>query len=209
MFFGDAEIEGRVVIVSGCRTLAKQKYLFNGWVKRLPGFNLAADPNRVFGGGKWRGSWHMQQADGYCYAVDLRRKRNIFGKSKISWADVERVAKEYGLRRTVPSENWHYQHRNAAGVFPAPEMALGRPWPRRPSSSPVLKRRLVGLSRMNSLPHVRWLQREILFVKPDGVFGPVTEKKVRDLQSYFGLEPDGVVGMKTWGLLDRLGAPRA
>lgn len=34
----------------------------------------------------------------------------------------------------------------------------------------------------------------------DGVFGPATERRVKDLQAFFGLTADGIVGEKTWGI---------
>jgi peptidoglycan hydrolase-like protein with peptidoglycan-binding domain len=33
-----------LIITSGTRTRAEQEYLYNGWINRLPGFNLAAKP---------------------------------------------------------------------------------------------------------------------------------------------------------------------
>ena len=35
-----------LIISSGTRTREEQAYLYNGWVKRLPGFNLAAPPGQ-------------------------------------------------------------------------------------------------------------------------------------------------------------------
>lgn len=35
----------------------------------------------------------------------------------------------------------------------------------------------------------------------DGVFGPSTEKAIKDLQRFFGLKVDGVVGPSTWRIL--------
>ncbi len=36
---------------------------------------------------------------------------------------------------------------------------------------------------------------------PTGVFGPRTEDSVRELQSRYNLEPDGIVGPSTWAIL--------
>ena len=57
--------------------------------------------------------------------------------------------------------------------------------------------------------HVRWVQAVIRNkaggdISVDGIFGPHTEKRVKDLQRFFGLVPDGVVGPKTWGIIDFL-----
>lgn len=38
-------------------------------------------------------------------------------------------------------------------------------------------------------------------VQCDGVFGPVTEAAIKDVQTFFGLTVDGVVGPATWSVL--------
>jgi peptidoglycan hydrolase-like protein with peptidoglycan-binding domain len=38
----------------------------------------------------------------------------------------------------------------------------------------------------------------------DGKFGPTTENRVKDVQRYFKLTADGIVGPKTWGIIDYL-----
>ena len=47
---------------------------------------------------------------------------------------------------------------------------------------------------------VRTLQRE-LQIAADGIFGPITERTVRDYQSEHGLTIDGIVGPETWQAL--------
>jgi peptidoglycan hydrolase-like protein with peptidoglycan-binding domain len=39
----------------------------------------------------------------------------------------------------------------------------------------------------------------------DGIFGAATEAAVKRFQSNFGLDPDGVVGPRTWERIDALG----
>jgi len=40
----------------------------------------------------------------------------------------------------------------------------------------------------------------------DGRFGPATLASVKNLQSFFHLQVDGVAGPKTWGLVDYVAA---
>ena len=47
---------------------------------------------------------------------------------------------------------------------------------------------------------VKVLQR-YLGINPDGNFGPVTDKKVREWQKSKGLTPDGVVGPHSWSII--------
>lgn len=53
---------------------------------------------------------------------------------------------------------------------------------------------------------VKWLQLGINNISGrgltvDGAFGPATDRAVRDLQKWFGLAVDGIVGPKTWQLI--------
>ena len=47
---------------------------------------------------------------------------------------------------------------------------------------------------------VKVLQK-YLGINPDGDFGPVTDKKVREWQKSKGLTPDGVIGPKSWVII--------
>ncbi len=58
----------------------------------------------------------------------------------------------------------------------------------------------VTLRRGDRGPAVAELQ-DLLFLKDDGVFGPRTERAVRDFQEEKGLTRDGVVGPATWKAL--------
>lgn len=48
---------------------------------------------------------------------------------------------------------------------------------------------------------VKYLQK-LLHLTQDGVFGPKTDKAVKEFQKAHGLEADGIVGPKTWEKLD-------
>jgi len=121
-FFADPEIAGRFKIGSGVRTQDHQRRLYIGWIRRIVGYNLAANPDRVIGttdeGWTARGSWHMQQEDGWGYAIDTTKPWWMSNKSRAAIFD--RVAPKYGLARTVPSESWHLQPRNLSGWFHDP-----------------------------------------------------------------------------------------
>lgn len=74
----------------------------------------------------------------------------------------------------------------AAGVFSL--------WPL--AAKPTLRKGATGDA-------VRYLQG-VLHLGADGRFGPVTDAYVRAWQRFAGLTVDGVVGPKTWALIDRL-----
>lgn len=128
-FMRDDRIIDRVWVVSGSRPKetggeppTSQRRLFTGFVNRVPGFNLAANPDRVIASCRWatptfvaNGSWHMQQKGpglGGSGAADL-------GWAGIDVQLMHVVAFDYGLRFPVPGENWHCQAYTSAGVFPA------------------------------------------------------------------------------------------
>ena len=48
---------------------------------------------------------------------------------------------------------------------------------------------------------VKYLQT-YLHLMPDGIFGPLTEEAVKDFQKSHGLTVDGIVGAKTWAIID-------
>ena len=209
----DSRIAGKVKIVSGVRSYADQKRLYDGWKAGKAGFNLAANPDRKFGK-LFQGSWHMQQPfDGYGHAVDLR----ITGRG-LSTGDVARIAKEYGIRQTVwnPFEWWHFQWRDSSGPFDAPAMKG------RKSETQKTKKEKVNLKGVafaisewkeqvirqplrkgarNSA--VKVLQQQLANKgfpsgHPDGIFGRKTLSAVKSFQRANGLVIDGIVGRKTW-----------
>ncbi len=126
----DPRTRGRLSIYSGVRTYAHQKRLYDDWVAGRRK-DVAANPERVIGdrtffgvSGIAQGSWHMAQPrlGGWGYAADLAGYD----------AGTEAIAREYGLLRTVPSEQWHYQPDYSSTPFDSPtdptevDMAEGR-----------------------------------------------------------------------------------
>ena len=214
-FLNDPRVKGRVKICSGGRTYNHQKELYTKY-KNGKG-NLAANPDRRFGPkaldgkGIWRGSWHMQQLDGFVYAVDIRCKG-------ISWTSAHDIAEDYGIRKTVPSENWHMQPRYTSEWFPAPALNEGYLVPPLPPVEPELPDFNAILKLINDIGNavairplrrksegepVEMVQRRLADLDfrigaPDGKFGWKTLFAVRNFQKVERLNVDGIVGEKTW-----------
>jgi len=85
-----------VIILEIYRSFAEQTRLHDGWVRRLPGFNLAAIPGF---------SLH-----GWAISVDWGGRVAISGTEEKKWMDANAPA--YGFKPTgngfSPRENWHY-----------------------------------------------------------------------------------------------------
>ena len=215
-FFNDPRIKGRVRVTSGCRTYAKQKYFYDGYKARKAGFNLAANPDRRFGPkglngqGIWRGSWHMEQEDGYCYAVDF----GLCGSGIKTW-EVQNIAKSYGIHPTVASEWWHHQPRQSADWFDAPALVSGGV--KEETKEPVTDwaalakyfEALTAEIQTNPMRRKEWSERVKVMQRrlgalgidcgtPDGIFGWKTWRKVRQFQRINRISRDGVVGAGTW-----------
>lgn len=106
----DPRIKGKVRVVSATRTRAQQAALYAAY-KAGTG-NTAANPDSVtvgaYGLAQRYGSWHMQQPDGYGYAVDL----NWSELDPRTAALAEAILQDHRLIRTVFSpqyEPWHWQ----------------------------------------------------------------------------------------------------
>jgi peptidoglycan hydrolase-like protein with peptidoglycan-binding domain len=79
---------------------------------------------------------------------------------------------------------------------PAPAAPVPAP-PAPPTKKPKLSKWLkVGSKGVD----VAYLQRA-LGIKPDGIFGPITDRKVKEFQRSQGLKVDGIVGPITWARL--------
>jgi len=213
-FFDDPRIRGRVSVSSGCRSYAQQMYFYNKYLEGRG--NLAANPDRRFGTkgldgqGIWRGSWHMEQNDGFCYAVDFHRINNDLH----TW-EINAIAKEYGMHPTVDGEWWHHQPRASTDWFEAP--ALEARSVVEDTEEPVVHwasivlfvQRLYSIVSANHLRRgsrneaVRVLQRKLGEIgfdagTPDGIFGKMTTRAVKQYQRANNLKADGIVGPSTW-----------
>ena len=213
-FFDDPRIRGRVSVSSGCRSYALQMYFYNKYLEGRG--NLAANPDRRFGTkgldglGIWRGSWHMEQNDGFCYAVDFHRINNDLH----TW-EINAIAKEYGMHPTVDGEWWHHQPRASTDWFDAP--ALEARSVVEDTKEPVVHwasivlfvQRLYAIVSANHLRRgsrneaVRVLQRKLGEIgfdagTPDGIFGKMTTRAVKQYQRANNLKADGIVGPSTW-----------
>ena len=215
-FFDDPRIRGRVSVSSACRSYAQQMYFYKRYLK---GGNLAANPDRrhgpkaLNGVGIWRGSWHMSQDDGFCYAVDFHR----LNKDLATW-EINAIAKEYGLHPTVDGEWWHHQPRMSTDWFDAP--AMGKKPAKEEKKEPKTDWAAVvlyvqslytmvstaPLKRGSRNEAVRVMQRKLGEIginagTPDGIFGRMTTRAVKRYQRVNKLTVDGIVGPATWAKL--------
>jgi hypothetical protein len=219
MFFDDPRIRGRVSVSSGCRSYAQQMYFYKKYLSGRG--NLAANPDRrhgpkaLNGVGIWRGSWHMEQDDGFCYAVDFHRINNDL----TTW-EINSIAKEYGMHPTVDGEWWHHQPRQSTEWFEAP--ALKARAVKEVVKEPQIDWHAVleyiaglcatvdahPLRRGSRNEAVRVLQRKLGELgfdagTPDGIFGRLTTRAVKRYQRLNNLTVDGIVGPATWARLMR------
>lgn len=216
-FFADPRIANRVAVVSGVRTYAQQKYLYDGYRARRKGFNLAANPDRKLTNG-FQGSYHMAQPafGGFGYAVDFR----ITGKG-ITTAEVGKIARQYGMHAPVRGEWWHHTPGTVRGnKFEWLPYDQGKE-PPAPKPQDVLAEvakfveacKDTVLRKGDRGPAVEFLQTQLdkdghrltRKGKPgagiDGAFGKMTDKAVRQFQQDEDLVVDGVVGPNTWNVL--------
>ena len=93
-------------------------------------------------------------------------------------------AHDFGWRRSVPSERWHWQY--------DPNLDLAK-----------------ALKRGTTAKYATRIVQAKLGLHADGAYGPSTENAVKAFQRSNGLTPDGVVGSQTWARLFRMPKPVA
>lgn len=103
----------RLVVTSGTRTREEQAYLYNGWINRLPGFNLAAPPGR---------SNHEESGPSGPRAVDLADTGPDWGVSRRGtvrdrWMEQNAHRWEFENEgyNFNPVEAWHKTFRGVIG----------------------------------------------------------------------------------------------
>lgn len=194
------------------------------YAKRLRAW-LIAQNGRIGIGGSWRAtqpakpgfapdgqSFHQSQkfASGrtaFC-AVDLVHVNPGKVHRSPTWNEVPKKgsdeAKKWGLHCNVtkPAEPWHIQpieidgwgawNRGGCKDFgPAPAPA--------PTPPPINRIPYPGTPlRLGSKGDSVKLVQAVVGAKPDGDFGPATERRVKAWQKANGLLDDGVVGPVTW-----------
>ncbi|QDH92399.1 endolysin [Microbacterium phage Celaena] len=174
-----------LVISSGTRTRAEQARLYDGWVRRLPGYNLAAPPGQ---------SNHEEYGPIGPIALDLRDTGNDAGVTRIGSARSNWLAANCGRWGFTnaghyfnPREGWHYEGRGikigGSGVFepPAQVQVDGQLGPQ-------------TIAKLQS----------VVGASVDGQMGPDTISK---LQARLGVSVDGELGPQTISALQaRVGA---
>lgn len=101
-----AELGVSVSIVSAFRSRAHQQRLYDGWIRRLPGYNLAAPPG------------HSNHERGL--AIDIAPN---------STPAMRDVFARFGLHFPVSGEPWHVEPRSARGLSMPPLTPIPAPVP--------------------------------------------------------------------------------
>lgn len=105
-----AEADGVLLpLKSGFRTYAKQEFLYNGFINKLPNFNLAAKPG------------FSNHEDGFAYDFAIS---GYEGNALYDWLKAH--APKHGFVRTVNKEPWHWEYRPqvaATGVYKTANVA--------------------------------------------------------------------------------------
>lgn len=90
-----AEKDGVLLpLKSGFRTYPKQAYLYNGYIRHLPGFNLAAKPG------------FSNHEDGFAHDFAIA---GYEGNPRYDW--LKKNGPRFGFVRTVNKEPWHWEYR--------------------------------------------------------------------------------------------------
>jgi len=172
-----AEAEGRIRIGNAWRSTARQAYLYDRWIRRVPGQAKAARPGT---------SNHE-----YGLAADLEGDLRLAAQ----------LAPKYGLHFPVTGENWHIEKRGAnrhtkpapwsPGAPPPPAGWTPPPFPGTIRKGSPTERVAVWRVVLGALGYKGF---KVGFYPWSGVLTLATKR----FQRHHGLKADGVVGPKTW-----------
>lgn len=176
-----------LLVTSGTRTRAEQARLYDGWRRRLPGFNLAAPPGK---------SNHEESGPRGPRALDLRDSGSDAGVTRLgskrsNWlaANAPRFGFTPAGHRFSPREAWHYEYTGPIGGSASPAV------------SQDTKNRQAWLNKARG---------EKLAV--DGIQGPATTAAIKRYQAFLGVKADGVWGPATQAAhqryYDKVNAPK-
>jgi peptidoglycan hydrolase-like protein with peptidoglycan-binding domain len=125
----------------------------------------------------------------------------------------EAAVRKYQAILRVPQDGvWGSASQTAHGAFVRFLESLDKPPTPKPANLPSGSG--ATLRRGSTGPDVTRLQEALVFLGTtmdvDGIFGLQTEKVIKDMQAFFKVEggADGVVGSKTWDLIDFLYAKK-
>ena len=111
-------------------------------------------------------------------------------------------AHRYGISAELQSEPWHWRY-VAGDRIPAATLAYEKGTPI-PVAPPTPGTGSVGFAypgkpvKLGSKGVAVQMIQSVIGARPDGDFGPVTERRVKEWQSRNGLKADGIVGAVTW-----------
>lgn len=172
-----------LIVSSGTRTRAEQAYLWDGWINRRPGFNLAAKPGF---------SNHEESGPIGPIALDLRDSGSdagvtVIGSARSNWLAAN--APRWGFTNAghffSPREGWHYEKRGSYS-------GGGSSWPARAK---------YGAAWVESIQKKANKLGAKLDV--DGKDGPATQAWVKSFQSSNSLTVDGIAGPDTNAKMDK------
>lgn len=159
----------------------------------------------------------MEQADGFCYAVDLAQVSKSLSKP-----DINTIATSYGVVPTIKArEWWHHQPRAGVDWFDAPALrgeAVELPDAPEPKmdwagivaainaqKAEVARKPLTRGSRGGAVKTAQSRLGALGFDcgSPDGIFGRKTASAVKQFQRKRGITPTGSVNVETFDALFR------
>lgn len=183
---------------SGTRTQDEQLRLYNGWINRLPGYNLALHPDNPL-------AYHVETNPQGPRALDLYDSGNdagvtIVGSKRNNW--IRDNAPRWGFTLSgltfTPKEGWHVHYTRALTGQGSPAGGTAPGWPARERYGHDWV-----VAAQGKLKAFGLYDGEL-----DGKDGPATQLGTRALQAVAGLEADGIFGPQTNTVADVILAGR-